>query len=272
MINKAIRLSTLEKLCEIFDYQPNDLFEYKDKAVLRGFSQINKERITKMRKNKCIFIALLSSFSLSSCDLYLPATPIKDEELRISEIESIKRILSNAESLSYGEVYYYKANQTYAQQNDFAKSTVTISTSVYKGYRVITYDKYVNELGITKIYKGEKYSNNGYVGTDEEYLGFFDEDNETFKARYYISSSFFAEIINNISSGTKEQNFQLNEEKNILAYCSLALKQDTNLTLPLSEKVFEITSIRTLSILNNFIWIDGLEEDNKCRLTLRFGV
>ena len=26
---KAIRLSTLEKLCEIFDCQPSDLFEYK---------------------------------------------------------------------------------------------------------------------------------------------------------------------------------------------------------------------------------------------------
>ena len=28
---KAIRLSTLEKLCEIFDCQPGDLFEYKEK-------------------------------------------------------------------------------------------------------------------------------------------------------------------------------------------------------------------------------------------------
>ena len=26
---KAIRLSTLEKLCEIFECQPSDLFEYK---------------------------------------------------------------------------------------------------------------------------------------------------------------------------------------------------------------------------------------------------
>lgn len=226
-----------------------------------------------MRKNKCIFIALLSSFLLSSCALFLPASPIVDEELRISEIESIKRILSNAKSLSYGEVYYYGTQQYYTQQNDFGKSTVKISTGRYISDTVITYDKYVNELGITKIYKGEeKYISNRYLIVDEEYLGFVDEDNETFKVRYCISSSFFAGIINNISSGIKRQRFQLDEEKNILVNCSLALKQDTNLTLPLSEKVFEITSIRTLSIMDNRMWIDGLEEDNKCRLTLRFGV
>lgn len=212
---------------------------------------------------KALILAILPHILLcTSCTglLFSPSmTEIDSKEMNLEEVNSIKGSLLSADSFAIVSVNINNYRDVYKQSNDFsrpsAKVQFNIESHLYNNISV-RFVKYVNEIGITKEYRGyEVWEGNRYISTKQEYIGYADEDYEDYKEKYYLDSSYMSNVFSIISSGVKgeDNTYGKYNKKNY----TMALEKTMDTDVRFTNRIYHVNDV---SILNVSIYSGSINE------------